>query len=57
MEENKFNGEKIDARELLFEMSVAIGDVFEAEVRHEDDALLFLFGNGQKFRLTVTEVE
>ncbi len=46
---------KIELKELLEEIEVALSDEFVAEVKREEDGLTLRFVNGQTFRLRVEE--
>ena len=46
----------ITKQALLTEITAAIGDLFVAEVKQENDGLRLQFLNGQQFLLTVAEV-
>ena len=48
--------EMITKQALLTEIAVAIGDLFVAEVKQEEDGLRLEFLNGQQFALTVNEL-
>lgn len=47
---------QINPSELLTDIRLAIGDVFEATVQERGNALVFNFTNGQEFRLALGEV-
>lgn len=47
---------QINPRDLLTDIRLAIGEVFNATVREEGNALVFNFTNGQEFRLALGEV-
>ncbi len=47
---------KIEVRELLTEMKVALADEFVAEVTEEENGLLLRFVSGQTFRVKVEEI-
>ncbi len=47
---------KIEVRELLTEMKVALSDEFVAEITEEEGALVLRFVSGQAFRVKVEEV-
>ena len=46
----------ITKQALLTEITAAIGDLFVAEVKQEEDGLRLEFLNGQQFALTVNEL-
>ncbi len=46
---------KIEVKELLAEMKVALGDEFVAEITEEESALVLRFVGGQAFRVKVEE--
>ncbi|MBQ5929577.1 MAG: hypothetical protein IIX02_02185 [Clostridia bacterium] len=48
--------EMITKQALLTEIAAAIGDLFVAEVKQEEDGLRLEFLNGQQFALTVNEL-
>ena len=46
---------KIDAKELLVQIKLALQDVFEAQVIQDGENVTLAFDNGQKFMLQVVE--
>ncbi len=49
--------EKIEKKDLLLEVAVALEDVFEAQVERGEDEITLRFENGQSFVLRIEEKE
>ena len=46
---------KIDAKELLMQIKLALQDVFEAQVTEDGENVTIAFDNGQNFVLQIIE--
>ncbi|MGN0813440.1 MAG: hypothetical protein ACI4MQ_08030 [Candidatus Coproplasma sp.] len=46
-----------DEKSLLEEIKLAITDYFDCEIADEDGSALMLLANGQRFRLSLTEIK